>query len=52
VLTALFVLLWLAVHTLPLPDLAGVFYGLRAGRPPLVLWMNVVMGVGIVYIAV
>ncbi len=52
VLTALFVLLWLAVHTLPLPDLAGVFYGLRAGRPPLVLWMNVVMGAGIVYIAV
>ena len=52
VLTALFVVLWLAVHTLPRAELAGVFYGLRAGRPSLVLWMNVVMGAGIVYIAV
>ncbi len=52
VLTALFVVLWLAVHTLPRSELAVVFYGLRAGRPPLVLWMNVVMGAGIVYIGV
>jgi hypothetical protein len=50
-LTALFVGLWLAVHRLPLPDLAPVLYGLRAGHPPPVLWMNVVMGAGIVYIS-
>lgn len=50
-LTALFVMLWLYVHTLHLPDLAAVFYGLRAGHPSPVLWMNVVMGLGIVYIA-
>jgi hypothetical protein len=51
-LTALFVVLWLVVHTLPRSELAVVFYGLRAGHPPLVLWMNVVMGAGIVYIGV
>jgi hypothetical protein len=51
VLTALFVLLWLHVQTLDLPEKAAVFYGLRAGHPPPVLWMNVVMGAGIVYIA-
>jgi hypothetical protein len=52
VLTAVFVLLWLYVKTLPLPDLEAVFYGLRAGRPPAVLWMNVSMGGGLVYISV
>jgi len=52
VLTVLFVVLWLHVQTLDLPDLTAVLYGLRAGRPPAVLWMNVVMGAGIVFIAV
>ena len=51
VLTAVFVLLWLDVKTLPLPDMASVFYGIRAGHPPAVLWMNVSMGCGLVYIA-
>jgi hypothetical protein len=51
VLTAVFVLLWLYVKTLPLPDMEAVFYGIRAGRPPAVLWMNVSMGSGLVYIA-
>ena len=51
VLTAAFVLLWLYVKTLPLPDIASVFYGIRAGHPPAVLWMNVSMGCGLVYIA-
>lgn len=51
VLTAIFVLLWLYVKTLPLPDMASVFYGIRAGHPPAVLWMNVSMGCGLVYIA-
>ena len=31
--------------------MAALFYGIRAGHPPPVLWMNVVMGAGIVYIA-
>jgi hypothetical protein len=52
VLTAVFVLLWLYVKTLHLPDMELVFYGIRAGRPPAVLWMNVSMGSGLVYIAV
>jgi hypothetical protein len=51
VFTGLFVLCWLVVQTLPLPARATVFYGLRAGHPAPVLWMNVVMGLGIVYIA-
>ena len=51
VLTAVFVLLWLEVKTLPLPETASVFYHVRAGRPPAVLWMNVSMGAGLVYIA-
>lgn len=51
VLTAVFVLLWLYVKTLHLPDMASVFYGIRAGHPPAVLWMNVSMGCGLVYIA-
>jgi hypothetical protein len=51
VLTAVFVLLWLYVKTLPLSDSASVFYGIRAGHPPAVLWMNVSMGCGLVYIA-
>ena len=52
VLTVLFVVLWLHVQALDLPNLTAVLYGLRAGRPPPVLWMNVVMGAGIVFIAV
>ena len=51
ILTAVFVLLWLYVTTLPLPDPALVFYGIRAGHPPAVLWMNISMGAGLVYIA-
>ena len=51
VLTAVFVLLWLYVKTLPLPEVESVFYHIRAGRPPAVLWMNVSMGAGLVYIA-
>jgi len=51
VLTAVFALLWLYVKTLTLPDPALVFYGIRAGHPPAVLWMNVSMGCGLVYIA-
>jgi hypothetical protein len=50
-LTAVFVLLWLVVKTLPLPDVESVFYHIRAGWPPAVLWMNVSMGAGLVYIA-
>ena len=50
-LTAVFVLLWLIVKTLPLPDVESVFYHIRAGGPPAVLWMNVSMGAGLVYIA-
>ena len=50
VLTVLFVVLWWHVRTLPLPDMAAVFYGIRAGRPTPVFWMNVVMGAGIVYL--
>ena len=51
VLTAVFVLLWLYVKMLHLPDMVSVFYGIRAGPPPAVLWMNVSMGCGLVYIA-
>ena len=51
VLTAAFVLCWLYVKTLPLPDGGTVFYGIRAGHPPAVFWMNVSMGSGLVYIA-
>lgn len=50
-LTALFVLLWLYVKTRHLPDMESAFYGIRLGRPPAVLWMNVSMGFGLVYIA-
>lgn len=52
VLTVLFALLWLEVKRLHLPDPTLVFYGIRAGRPPAVLWMNVSMGLGLAYIAV
>jgi MFS family permease len=51
VLTAVFVLLWLYVKTLDLPERGSVFYGIRAGHPPAVLWMNVSMGFGLLYIA-
>jgi hypothetical protein len=51
VLTAVFVLLWLYVTTLPLPEPGLVFYGILAGHPPAVLWMNLSMGAGLVYIA-
>lgn len=50
-LTAVFVLLWLYVKTLHLPETALVFYSIRVGRPPAVLWMNISMGFGLVYIA-
>jgi hypothetical protein len=51
ILTVVFVLLWLYVTTLPLPDPGLVFYGIRAGHPSTVLWMNISMGAGLVYIA-
>ena len=51
VLTVLFVVLWGYVQFLDPPVTAALFYGIRAGHPPPVLWMNVVMGAGIVYIA-
>jgi hypothetical protein len=46
------VLLWIDVQTLDLPDMVTAFYGIRAGRPPPVLWMNIVIGLSIVYISV
>jgi hypothetical protein len=51
VLTAVFILLWLCVKTLHLPEVESVFYHIRAGWPPAVLGMNVSMGSGLVYIA-
>jgi hypothetical protein len=51
VLTVLFVICWWDVRTLPVPDMAALFYGIRAGRPTSLLWMNVIMGSGIVYLA-
>lgn len=51
VLMGLFVVCWLAVQSLHLPDMAAVFYGHGAHPPTPVLWMNVVRGGGIVYIA-
>ena len=50
-LMGLFVVCWRTVHTLGLPDMAAVFYGHGASPPTPVLWMNVVRGSGIVYIA-
>src|SRR5262249_23638168 len=49
--TAVFVLCWLYVKMLDLPDVESVFYHIRAGHPPAVLWMNVSMGASLVYIA-
>jgi hypothetical protein len=46
------VILWIDVKTLDLPDMAAIFYGIRAGHPPPVLWMNIVIGLSIVYISV
>ncbi len=51
VLMGLFVVCWLAVQTLHLPDMTAVFYGHGASPPTPVLWMNLVRGGGIVYIA-
>ncbi|MGE3541365.1 MAG: hypothetical protein AB7N91_28520 [Candidatus Tectimicrobiota bacterium] len=51
VLTVIFVGCWLAVKRLPPSDIASIFYSVRAGHPPAVLWMNVSMGFGLVYIA-
>jgi hypothetical protein len=51
VLMGLFVVCWRAVQTLHLPDMTAVFYGHRASPPTPVLWMNLVRGGGIVYIA-
>jgi hypothetical protein len=52
VLMGLFVICWLAVQTLHLPDMTAVFYGHAASPPTPVLWMNLARGGGIVYIAV
>ena len=51
VLMVCFVGLWLRVKTLDLPDMAAVFYGRQRGDPPAVLWMHIVMGGGVMYIA-
>ena len=39
------------MKTLDLPDVAAVFDGRRRGDPPAVLWMHIVMGGGVMYIA-
>jgi hypothetical protein len=52
VLLGLFVVCWLAVQRLHLPDMTAVFYGHEASPPTPVLWMNLARGGGIVYIAV
>ncbi len=50
-LVVLLVILWLGVHLLHPTHMAALFYGIRAGRPVLMMWMNTVMGAGIVCIA-
>ena len=50
-LTAVFAILWLYVKTLELPNMELVFHGIRAGHPYSVLWMNVSMGFGLLYIS-
>lgn len=52
VLLGLFMVCWLTVQALRLPDMTAVFYGHGAFPPTPVLWMNLVRGGGIVYIAV
>ena len=44
VLMGLFVVCWLAVQALHLPDMTAVFYGHGASPPTPVLWMNLVRG--------
>jgi hypothetical protein len=39
------------VKTLDLPDMAAVFSARRVGDPPAVLWLHLVTGVGVVYMA-
>jgi hypothetical protein len=51
VLTVWYVGLWLRVKTLNLSTMAGVFYGRRVGSPPAVLWMHIVTGLDVIYIA-
>jgi hypothetical protein len=51
VLTGWYVGLWLRVKMLDLPDMAAVFSGRRAGDSPAILWMHIVTGVGVVYMA-
>jgi hypothetical protein len=51
VLLGLFVGCWRAVQTRHLPGMPPVFYGHGSSPPPPVLWMNLVRGGGIVYIA-
>jgi hypothetical protein len=50
-LIAIFVVLWLYVKTLEFPNTELVFHGIRVGHPPSVLWMNVSMGFGLLYIS-
>jgi hypothetical protein len=50
IFTGLFVGCWLRMQTLDLPNKAAVLYGLRAGHPPTVFWMNVFSGLCVVYI--
>ena len=51
VLTGWYVGLWLRVKMLHLATMAGVFSGRRVGFPPAVLWLHIVTGLGVVYIA-
>jgi hypothetical protein len=50
-LTGWYVGLWLRVKMLNLSTMAGVFSGRRVGSPPAVLWLHIVTGLGVMYIA-
>jgi len=51
VLTGCYVGLWLCVKMRNLSTMAGVFSGHRVGSPPAVLWMHIITGLGVMYIA-
>ena len=46
---AVFVALWLSVHTLCAADPSGLYYGGRWGHPTVLWLMNVVMGAGVTF---
>lgn len=47
----LFIVLWVAVHTVQVAHPAALYYGLRGGHPAVLWLMNVVMGGGLTYIS-